>query len=152
MAREADIRWSKQFEFSKLLMKAPPVATDHYGLYMILETLGRGHRKQPIYIGIVKSERRDLYKRTQEHRKDWLHSVAKGQIFVKFGVVYTHDKIDGQLIEDIESALVFGAQPRENTAKMRSYSLYHDVKVRNINHEGFLKPTYDTAVQRKLGR
>lgn len=108
---------------------------------MILEDIGDGRGKRLIYIGIVKSDRRDLYLRSNEHRKEWLHSVAKGQIFVKFGVVTTLEKLDEQLIEDIESTLVFGAQPEQNTSKKSSYSVYEDIIVSNSGHGKFLKDT-----------
>jgi hypothetical protein len=134
-----------------VLDNAPVVAKDHYGLYMILETLHARRHLKLIYVGIVKSDRRDLLTRMSEHRADWLGKIARNQIFVKFGVVETYGKLDAQLIEDVESVIVFGAQPRENTSKKQSYSLYQDVVVENINHEGFLKKTYDSARQRKMG-
>lgn len=118
---------------------------------MLIETLGTGYRKELIYIGIVKSDQRSMLQRMREHQDDWLGKIAPRQIWVKFGHVNYRGKIDNQLIEDIESALVFGERPRENSQKIASYSLYYDVTVRNYNHGGFLKSTYDTARQRARG-
>ena len=150
MARVVEVRWTWQYEFTALATHGLDRHGDlTYALYMFIETLGGP--KDVIYIGIVKSQYRDLFMRMNEHRKAWLNSVAKGQIFVKFGVIYTSEVADGQLLEDVESALVFGRQPRENTAKKQSYRLYEDVIVRNVNHEGFLKASYNTSKQRLTG-
>lgn len=104
-----------------------------------------------IYIGIVKSDRRDLFTRMHEHRKAWLGKVIDGQISVRFGSIYTNHKPTGQLIEDIESVLVFGAQPRENTMKKNSFSLYEDIVVTNVGAGRYLKKSYSSAQLRKNG-
>ena len=124
---------------------------------MFLETVGGlkpetvGGSKDVIYVGIVKGSARDLFMRMEDHRKAWLHSIAKDQIFVKFGMVYTSEEATERLLEDIESALIFGRQPRENNKKMQSYTLYEDICVRNRNHENFLKASYSTSKQRAIG-
>lgn len=153
MTRKVDIYWSKQYDFYEIRGRQMVPLYDYtYLLYMFLENWGRGYKKKLIYIGIVKSGYRDLFMRMNEHRKDWLGKISKGDIFVKFGTVYTDAKADERLLEDIESALIFGAQPRENTAKKKSYTLYEDVIVRNDRKttEGFLKQEYSTASQRRI--
>ena len=152
MTRKIDIVWTPQYDFYELRKRSMvPMQDETYLLYMFLENPGRGYKKELIYIGIVKSMYRDLFMRMNEHRKAWLSKISKGDIFVKFGTVYTNDKADGRLLEDVESALVFGEQPRENTSKMMSYTLYEDVIVCNDKAEGFLKRKYSTATQREKG-
>ena len=152
MIRNVSIEWSVQYDFYKMRERhMVPMHNQTYVLYMFIENKGRGYRKELIYIGIVKASCRDLFMRMNEHRRDWLSKISKKHIFVKFGTVYTLNKADEQLLEDVESALVFGAQPRENTSKKKSYTLYEDVIVHNRNSEGFLKRKYSTAMQRKKG-
>jgi hypothetical protein len=155
-ARTCTVTWTGLHEFKDFLEKAPPVADAHFALYMILETLRERFSGPPpdlelIYLGIVKSEQRDLRMRVNEHNKAWLKKVVKKQIYLKFGMPSTSLKIDGRLMEDVESALIFGAQPRENDKKKQSYNLYDDLIVKNEKHGGFLKATYDTEMQRKTG-
>ena len=153
MTRKVDIYWSKQYDFYKMRERQMvPLHDETYLLYMFIENPGQGYKKELIYIGIVKSDYRDLFMRMNEHRKSWLSKISKGDIFVKFGTVYTNDKADKQLLEDVESALVFGAQPRENISKMKSYTLYEDVIVRNRNSEGFVDLKYSTAMQHEKGQ
>ena len=153
MAREEEIleiRWSKEIEFTEI--NEDTKIAMHYGLYLILETGFKSSRrkqygdkdKELIYIGIVKSNLRDFFTRMQEHRKEWLHGIAKGQIFFKFGILYSLTEITDQMIEDAESALVFQHQPSENTSKVKSYTITKDIIVKNINHGGYLKPTVRT--------
>lgn len=151
MARKATVKWSRAIDLDQVVTGKFAAAED-YGIYMMVEDIGDGRGKQLIYVGIVKSsDRRTFFKRMQEHRKDWLHSIAKGQIWIKFGIIETYDKLDDQLIEDVESAIVFGAQPRENTAKKSSYRLWNDVEVTNEGQGPYLAKQYSTAVQRKKG-
>ncbi len=149
MTRIVTIRWSPEVEF-RTLEKAP--ANQRNGIYMILEqgfrrqrpAQYRGKARELIYIGIVKSAFRTMYKRLQEHRKTWLDEVTHGQIFVKFGTLETSLPITGQLIEDAESALVFEHQPSENWMKKEGYTIARDLIVHNRNHGGYLKATIDT--------
>jgi hypothetical protein len=141
MAREVDIRWSDKIDFVDRHRKTKNI--NHYGLYMFIE---RGYDRvdRLIYIGIVKSDARDFHLRMNEHARDWLHSISKGDVFVKFGILHSHEPITEQLIEDAESALVFDAEPPENSQKMKSYTIEDELIVRNFNHEGFVKRTINT--------
>ena len=98
-----------------------------------------------IYIGIVKSDARNFFERMQEHRKDWLYDIGRNQIYVRFGIVEAYFEINDQLIEDAESALVFEHQPSENVSKKKSYTISQDLVVKNINHNGYVKPTIHTV-------
>ena len=117
---------------------------DHFGLYMFFEAQGvepdrddaiRAWRRENalkpfarrnlVYIGIVKSDRRDFIMRMKDHESDWLHQYRAKQLYVKFGVAqYTCKEAElPQLIEDAESMLIFEMQPHENTAKKYSYTM-----------------------------
>jgi len=155
-ARTCHVSWGSLYEFWEFLEKAPPIAEQHFALYLILETLKERFSGSPpdlklIYIGIVKSDRRDLFTRVNEHRKAWLDGVQKKQSYLKFGIPSKSLKVDARLMEDIESALIFGAQPRENTKKMDSYTLYEDLIVKNERHGGFLASYYNTGEQSGRG-
>lgn len=151
MVREVDIRWSKEIEFHEINKNMKLV--HDYGLYMILETGFKTERpkqygnslKELIYIGIIKSSDRNFLIRMQEHRRKWLHNISEGQIFVKFGILYSNENVSEQLIEDAESALVFEHRPSENTSKMSSYTIAKDLIVKNINHGDYVKPTIKTV-------
>ena len=114
MARTVEIRWTKEYEFHELHTRKH-FLSNHFGLYMFLETGFKKHRprqyrgkdKEVIYIGIVKSDGRDFRRRMDEHRAKWLNEIARGQIFVKFGVLYAPFNITEQLIEDAESLLIY---------------------------------------------
>ncbi|WP_145962898.1 hypothetical protein [Mangrovicoccus ximenensis] len=124
-----------------------------YALYMLLEREAGSSSAELMYIGIVKSAYRDLYQRMTEHQKDWIgRLMASGSaVTVKFGHLWTTGEATSRLLEDVESALVFGRNPPENTAKMKSYTLYEDVIVTNRGAGKYLARTYDTALQRKTG-
>lgn len=151
MVREVEIRWTKEYEFNQLKKREHFLST-HFGLYMFLEAgfrkqrpkQYRGKDKELIYIGIVKSNARDFRVRMDEHRSEWLSNISRGQIFVKFGILYATFNITDELIEDVESALVFDNQPSENEKKKKSYTIAQDLIVKNINHQYLLHATVDT--------
>jgi len=150
MTRVFTIHWSPEVEFHAL-EKAP--VNEGNGIYMILEQgfrqqrpeQYRGKAKELIYIGIVKSEFRSMFKRIQEHRAKWLNEIARDQIFVRFGRLESALKITPQLIEDAESALVFEHQPSENWMKKEGYTIARDLVVHNRHHGGYLKNTIRTS-------
>lgn len=131
--RQVEVKWSRGYDFRTLDQKAGSELKWAYGLYMFLETLTTPAAKSLIYIGLIKSDYRDYRTRMQDHRKNWLGRIEQGQVYVKFGHLYTMEKPSGRLIEDTESVLILANQPRENTAKMSSFTFYDDLVVTNTN-------------------
>lgn len=130
-----------------------------YGIYMMLERPGFEPRRDAaisqwrgdmglnastragnlIYVGIVKSAKRDFVMRMHEHEKKWLWQYRhKGNLLLKFGRVEYRvaDTELPQLIEDAESVIVFEMQPYENTTKIASYSIADTIVVHNSGSHG----------------
>lgn len=148
MTRKALLEWERAAEFIHFLEVMPNLAAENFGIYMIVEEWKE--KRSLIYIGLVKSERRTIFKRLNEHRNDWLWQVAKGQIYVKVSVPKSLSRgvrVDRQFIEDVESTLIFGAQPTQNDKKKKGYTLFEDMVVENRHQGVYLEPSYSTAMQ-----
>lgn len=114
------------------------------GVYQIYRNFGGADSL--LYIGLVKSDRRDFYTRMNEHRKEWLYE-KRGAIYLSFGHVrgFRGLPLTEQLIEEVEGAIIYATQPIENTMKKRSYSRREDLIVKSSGYRGDVPKQIDTT-------
>jgi hypothetical protein len=120
------------------------IEASELGVYQIYRTFGS--RDTLLYIGLVKSNRRDFYTRMNEHRKEWLFE-KRGAIYLSFGHVrgFRGLPLTPELIEEVEGALIFAIQPPENTMKKSSYSRREDLIVKSFGYRGDAPQEIDTT-------
>ena len=131
--KNIEIEWAYPANYYKALEH--DLSSD-IGLYQISRLFGQ--KETLLYIGIVKSLNRTFKQRLIEH-KSWLDEY-RGMIKVKFGVINKKQglTINEELIEDIESVLIYEVEPFENTQKIQSYSINKDLKITNLGYREFL--------------
>lgn len=138
MARQVQIDWSRACSWADF-----PEAAQEMGIYQI--TRDWAGVPALLYLGIVWSDGRTFHKRMQEHRRAWLGEMRG--IRFRFGTVRPGRGLtrSRELIEEIEGALVCELNPRENTCKMQSYSIRHDLVIRSFGDRGFVPRLLDTG-------
>jgi len=131
--KNVKIKWTYPIYYYNVLKYK--IASEQ-GLYQISRLFGK--KETLLYIGIVKSSNRTFKERLSEH-KYWLNKY-RGKIKVRLGTIQKKEDliISPQLIEDIESILIFESSPFENTQKTYSYSIDEDLQIKNIGYRGFL--------------
>ncbi|MCU4177311.1 hypothetical protein [Carboxylicivirga sp. N1Y90] len=118
---------------------------DSYGRGVYQITRVFGGNESLLYIGLVKKEGRDFYKRLEEHKKDWLDNV-RGKVYIRFGKLEPRQgfTLSEEVIETIEGALIYEHEPKENTCKRNTYTIHHDMLIFNEGFRGYMKPQVDT--------
>ncbi len=137
--RKVTVDWSYPREFDSAYDSDKSYGQ---GLYQITRKFGENEKL--LYIGIVKSPNRDFYKRITEHL-GWLNDV-RGQKFFRFGSIMPCQglTIDEQLIEEVESVVIYESQPEYNEMKKNDYSTRHPIEVMNTGNYGFLPKLIDS--------
>jgi len=147
MPRVVHVYWTfpKTFESAMCCDEA-----NGLGVYQIYRQFGSC--RTLLYIGLVKSDRRDFYIRMNEHRKDWL-STKRGVIYIRFGYIrgFRGTPMTTTLIEEVEGALIFAMQPPENSRKKFSYTRREDLIVKNFGYRGDVPRAIDTTEHRAIG-
>jgi hypothetical protein len=132
--KQIEIKWSYPKEIDSAWS-----SDDSYGrgVYQITR-LYRGV-EELYYIGLVKSNNRDFYHRIDEHR-GWINELS-GVVKIRFGKIIPKrglQQVD-TLIETIEGVLIYEHKPIKNKAKVKSYTLHHNVYIFNVGYRGLLK-------------
>lgn len=73
--------------------------------------------------------------RISAHEKQWLYEL-RGQVYIRFGKIQSPTQINDALLEDVESALIYGVQPPYNEKKRNCYTNRTDYYV-YIHNKGF---------------
>lgn len=113
------------------------------GLYVITrvwgENSGNLRQEKILYIGKSSSS---FQQRLDDHTNYWTNEL-RGNLYVRFACLNVEDDI----LEDIESALIYECQPQENTAKMRTYSFRTNYlyKIENCGFRGVLPKVVDAS-------
>lgn len=135
---EITIKWSYPREFNSACACEH---ADERGIYQISRKFG--DNETLLYIGLVKSSKRDFSHRIKEHLS-WLNEY-RGQKIIRFGKIICLQKVyDLDLIEEVEGALIYQLKPFENTMKKQSYKIRKDLIINNIGYRGYIPQTIDT--------
>lgn len=125
--KSVTIEWSYPIVYSHAYEKDK--CTEN-GIYYISRVFG-GHETL-IYIGKTV----DCFSnRLKSHEESWLNTV-RGEKYIRFGSIITPKTYDNDLIEDIESAIIYEMQPQNNYMKTCSYT-YRSGYFVNINNTGY---------------
>ena len=141
MPRVVHIEWTYPKSWESALSS---LEASGQGIYQIYRVFGSSDTL--LYVGLVKSDRRDFYTRMNEHQKDWLHE-RRGALYLTFGRVrgFRGCPMTPQLLEEVEGAIIFETQPPENTMKKSSYSRREDLIVKSIGYRGDVPKQIDTS-------
>lgn len=105
---------------------------DCKGIYAISRKWGEktsdAREENLLYIG--KTER-NFEQRMLEHQQFKL-ADTRGNIYVRFGII--KKDISSEILDDIESALIYELQPKMNDSKMQSYRYKSNYYVYIINY------------------
>lgn len=102
------------------------------GIYCIYRRFGGNDTL--IYIGKTKDS---FFNRLSCHCENWINKY-RGEKFVRLGVIVSPQVYDDQIIEDVESALIYEMQPLHNTDKCKTYHYTYECKVKNTRYRGHL--------------
>jgi hypothetical protein len=138
--RIVHVVWSYPKSWSSALSALEAEGTGVYQIYRRF-----GDSETLLYIGLVKGKTRKFRVRMNEHRRDWLYE-KRGTIQLRFGEIVTFRgmALDESLIEEVEGALIYDAQPPENTQKRGNYKVRADLIVKNKGYRGQLRELIDT--------
>lgn len=144
MPRVVHIEWSYPKIWESALSSEE---ANGLGVYQIYRTFGS--KDTLLYIGLVKSNRRDFYTRMNEHRRDWLYE-KRGSLYLRFGRIQTFRglSLTPELVEIAEGALIFETQPPENSMKKSTYSRTEELILKSFGYRGDVPKQIDTTEHR----
>lgn len=106
------------------------------GLYCLSRKYG--NNETLLYIG---KTNHSFYSRLSSHQF-WFEQY-KGKLFVRLGIITQPSKYDNELIEDIESAIIYEIKPLENTDKINGYTCWNVCEIENSGYRGLLPRIID---------
>jgi hypothetical protein len=131
------IKWTYPTKFNNAFEKE---ICSQYGLYYISRIFAG--KETLIYIG----KTIDSYSnRMKSHTDNWL-STVKGEKLIRFGIIEKPKIYDNNLVEDIESAIIYEVNPKYNWMKTVSYTYRsgYFVNISNIGYYGELPKSIDS--------
>lgn len=109
---------------------------DNIGVYAISriwgEKSGRKREEKILYFGKTID---GFNNRMRNHTSTWTPDL-RGSLYVRFGRIEGVKDLDNDLLEDIESALIYETTPPNNVSKTRCYTFRTDYLV-YVKNEGF---------------
>lgn len=135
--RSVTLKWSYPIEYTNAYNKEICTQT---GIYYISRVFG-GHETL-IYIGKTVD---CFFNRMKSHDENWLKSV-RGKKYIRFGSIMTPKEYANDLVEDIESAIIYEMQPQSNYMKTCAYTYRsgYFVNINNTGYRGVLPQTIDS--------
>lgn len=136
------LNWSEKINVYDYMNHS--LASD-YGIYMITRIWGTNSEKEYpeklLYIGKTSGS---FIQRLKDHTSYWIPEL-RGRVLVRFAPVHLADNE----LEDIESALIYEAQPVENTSKMKGYTFRSEYlfEITNVGDIGPLPKVVNAADQ-----
>lgn len=134
--KSVTIEWSFPIVYSHAYEKEK---CSEHGIYYISRVFG-GHETL-IYIGKTVD---CFFNRLKSHDDTWLKTV-RGQKYIRFGSILTPKTYDNNLLEDIESAIIYEMQPHNNYMKTCGYTYrsFYFVNISNVGYRGVLPQMID---------
>lgn len=127
------VKWSYPREFENAL--GTVLSYEGYGIYCISRKFGG--KETILYIGKTTRRYRD---RLKDHKNKWLH-LYKGEKIVRFGTITQPVTVTQEIINDVESAIIYEIKPLQNTDKINRYFFTEEYKISNTGFKGLL-PKY----------
>ena len=129
------VKWSYPREFENA--KETELSYEGYGVYCISRKFG--NKETIIYIGKTARQFRD---RLKDHQSKWLDDY-RGEKIVRFGTITQPKTVTKEIINDLESAIIFEIHPTHNTDKKNGYHYTEEYKIINEGYRGLLPKEID---------
>lgn len=129
------IKWSYPREFENA--KETELSYEGYGIYCISRKFAGN--ETILYVGKTDKQFRD---RLKNHKKNWM-SQYRGEKFVRFGTITKPITVSSEIINDVESAIIYDIKPKHNTSKMKSYGYFEEYIISNQGYRGLLPKLID---------
>ena len=124
------VNWSYPRRFANA--KETELSYEGYGVYCISREFGGV--ETILYIGKTDRQFRG---RLNSHFKDWMTDYS-GEKIVRFGTVIEPNLITSEIINDVESAIIYDIKPKHNKSKIKSYQYFQEYIVKNQGYRGQL--------------
>lgn len=132
-SRIVKIEWSYPRTYDNIFYS--PQIND-IGIYCLSRKYGENETL--LYIG---KTNHSFYSRLSSHQF-WFEQY-KGKLIVRLGIITQPSKYDNELIEDIESAIIYEIKPLENTDKINGYTCWNVCEIENSGYRGLLPRIID---------
>ena len=132
-----EIIWSYPLKVDSALTKERCI--DSWGIYYISRKFGGNETL--LYIGLTFHQ--NFINRIIQHHKKWM-SDYRGEKYIRFGEFPIGKAITKDMIEDLESCIIFEMQPLHNIHKKSSYSFTNEYKIINRGNRGFIPKEIST--------
>ena len=129
------INWSYPREFEN--EKETELSYEGYGIYCISRKFGGN--ETILYIGKTDKQFRD---RLKSHSSIWLNDY-KGEKIVRFGTIIKPITVTSEIINDVESAIIYDIKPKHNKSKINSYQFFEEYIVLSEGYRGKLPKMID---------
>jgi predicted GIY-YIG superfamily endonuclease len=129
------VKWSYPREFENA--KETELSYEGFGVYCISRKFGG--KESIIYIGKTTRQFRD---RLRDHSSKWLNNY-RGEKIVRFGTITQPRTVTVEIINDVESAIIYEIEPIHNTDKINKYTFSETYKIINEGFKGQLPKEMD---------
>jgi hypothetical protein len=129
------IKWTYPKIFDAAIFS--DICCEGIGVYSISRQFGNNNTL--LYIG---KTYRKFRHRLMEHEKNWLN-YYRGDKYVRFGIIISPRNLTSELVNDIESAIIYEQKPIANASKIKGYC-YNDICcIENTGYRGTLPKKID---------
>jgi len=135
--RKTEITWSYPRTLESALNSE--ICLSGWGIYYISRKFG--DKETLLYVGLTFDQ--TFIKRIAQHRKNWLH-LYRGAIYIRFGEFTKPQSISKDLVEDVESCLIYELDPKHNICKKSYYSYSNEYIITNNGFRGVIPKQIST--------
>ena len=135
--RKIEINWSYPLKVDSALTKARCI--ESWGIYYISRKFG--NNETLLYIGLTFHQ--NFINRIIQHQKSWMNDY-RGEKYIRFGEFPLGKSITKEMIEDVESCIIFEMQPTHNIYKKSSYTYNNKYQVSNRGYRGLMPREINT--------
>lgn len=129
--KSAVIRWSYPRNIDSIYRGE--ICNTGWGLYAISRVFG--NNETLLYIGLTYNQ--NFVHRISKHHKNWF-GLYRGDIKIRLGEFEAPVYITRDIIEDVESCLIYELQPRQNICKRKGYTYTCRYSLTNVGYRGVL--------------
>jgi hypothetical protein len=129
--RKAEIKWSYPIKVDSALKNERCI--ESWGIYYISRKFGSSETL--LYIGLTFHQ--NFIHRIIQHHNVWMNDY-RGEKYIRFGEFDEPKIITKEIIENVESCLIYELQPVQNVSKKSSYSCYNEYTVISSGFRGII--------------
>ena len=129
--RKMELEWSYPLKVDSALTKERCIKS--WGIYYISRKFGGNETL--LYIGLTFHQ--NFLSRIVQHNKNWMNEY-RGEKYIRFGEFPVGKSITKDMIEDIESCIIYELQPIQNVHKKTSYTFTNKYKIISRGYRGLI--------------